>query len=272
MASESAGFQLIGKGLVMKVDTSIKLEQVILSEENKAKLGTFLTEVENRENLIKYGLKPINRLMFYGDSGCGKTFLGKALSNHLGYDMLYVDIANAIASDDVAKNISIIFTLANDGGHIIFLDEVDGIAWSRDSVNAEGGDNRRALNGLFQQLDQLNPNNVVIAATNMLHRLDPAFKRRFDLEMHFLRPEQNLKDTLLKFINREHFKVIDNVGKSMETIVSRRSHLSYYALQILAERQMKRAVLDKTMTIETAKLFEDIAVHENINIEFESTR
>ena len=40
----------------------------------------------------------MNRLLFYGDSGCGKTYLSKALSNYLGFEMLYIDIANAITS------------------------------------------------------------------------------------------------------------------------------------------------------------------------------
>ena len=62
---------------------------------------------------------------------------------------------------------------------------------------AEGGDIRRATNSLFQQMDQMKPNVIVICATNMLKKLDPAFVRRFNMKMEFRRPEMNVKEIIL---------------------------------------------------------------------------
>ena len=101
--------QEIYNELIMPVDTNIKLSSVILSDVNKDKIRDFVNEINNREKLAKYGLRPMNRLLFYGASGCGKTFLGKALSNHLKYKMLYVDIAQALAKGNAAINIANIF-------------------------------------------------------------------------------------------------------------------------------------------------------------------
>ena len=97
---------------LMKVDTNIELSSVILSDENKEKVRIFLNEVENRDKLMEYGLYPMNRLLFYGASGTGKTFLAKALSNRLKYTMLYIDIAKALADNSVAQNMAAIFSIA----------------------------------------------------------------------------------------------------------------------------------------------------------------
>ena len=112
-ATLPAEYKEIYDELIMPVDTNITLESVILSEENQAKIQTFLKEIEFRDQLLAYGLQPMNRLLLYGASGCGKTYLTKALSNHLGYTMLYIDIAKALTDDTVSKNISKIFKLAN---------------------------------------------------------------------------------------------------------------------------------------------------------------
>ncbi len=67
--------------LIMAVNTNISIDSVILSNDNKEQLKQFLEEYKFKDQLVKYGLKPVNRLLFYGASGTGKTYLTKALSN-----------------------------------------------------------------------------------------------------------------------------------------------------------------------------------------------
>ena len=77
-------YREIWDNLLMPVDTNIKLESVILTDENKQKIKDFIKETEYRDTLYEYGLEPANRILMYGASGTGKTYLSKALSNHLG--------------------------------------------------------------------------------------------------------------------------------------------------------------------------------------------
>lgn len=255
--------------LVMEVDTDINMETVILSEENRTKLKDFMEEQIHRKELIKYGLHPMNRLLFYGASGTGKTLLAKALCNQMGYVMLYVDIAKSLSEGNVSVNISNIFKLANCLGEcLIFFDECDSIAWNRDSVNPETGTIRRALNGLFQSLDQMQPGNIFIGATNMLHRLDIAFERRFDMKFEFRRPGDI--DTAIKHFIYKEFSLTDDIGKDWRDIIKRRAEaspkLSYYEIQTIVKRAMKKAVIRGETEVKLSDIYNDLAKAERIRM------
>ena len=256
--------------LLMKVDTDIKIESVILSEENKEKIAEFIRETAARDKLLSYGLQPMNRLLFYGASGCGKTFLAKALSNHLNYRMLYVDIAKSLSDGSVAKNISDIFELGNELGNcLIFLDECDSIAWNRDSNSPDSGTIRRATNSLFQHLDQMNKTNIFVSATNMLHRLDPAFERRFNLKLEFRRPSMSIVEVVKKFLY-EDFILIDDANETVKKVVNSRNRLSFYELEDIVLRNMKKAVLNDTVQVKTSDIYTDIAIAQRIKIRFKT--
>lgn len=263
-------YREIWDNLLMQVDTNIKLESVILTDENKQKIKDFIKETEYRDTLYEYGLEPANRILMYGASGTGKTYLSKALSNHLGYTMLYVDIAKSLSDGDVAKNISDVFKLGNYLGNcIIFFDECDAIAWNRDADNADSGTIRRATNSIFQYLDQMNHSNIFISCTNMLHRLDAAFERRFNLKMEFRRPSLDL-DACIRHFLFSKFILDDDVDTTTRDIVKRRvkqnMKLSYYEIEELVKKAMKRSILNDTDVVKTSDIYKDFCLAMNIKI------
>ena len=266
-------YREIWDNLLMPVDTNIKIEDVILSDENKEKIKIFLKETEYRDKLLEHGLEPMSRILMYGASGTGKTFLSKALSNHLGYTMLYVDIAKSLTDGNVSKNISDVFKLGNYLGYcIIFFDECDSIAWNRDATNnSDSGVIRRATNSIFQYLDQMNHTNIFISCTNMLHRLDAAFERRFNLKMEFRRPSLDIDDCIKHFLFSK-FKLDDDVDDETREIIKRRAKanvkLSYYELEEVIKRAMKRAVLNDTNIVKTSDVYSDLAMAMNVKVRF----
>lgn len=268
--------KIIYDEMIMAVDVNQQLDKVILSNENSEKINIFLTENKNKYELAKFNLKPINKLMFYGASGTGKTMLAKALANHLKYEMLYIDIAKALSENTVAKNISDIFKLANSLKNcIIFLDECDSIVWNRDTDNSDGGVIRRATNSIFQQLDQMDIENVFIAATNMLSRLDIAFERRIEMKMEFRRPNINIVEIMRKFIYPE-FELVSTHDIDSYSIIERRvnqnTKLSYDELEKIAHRAMKNAVIAGTTKCKISDILKDISLTMNIKVNFKADK
>lgn len=254
--------------LFMPVDINIKLESVILSDENREKVTNFLMEHEHRHEFVKYGLVPVNKLLFYGASGTGKTYLAKAICNHIDYRMLYIDIAKSLSTGEAAINISRIFEVANETKNcVIFLDECDSIAWNRDNDNSDGGDIRRATNTLFQYLDQMDYTNVFISATNLLHRIDPAFERRFGEKLEFRRPQLNMLESIQKFVLPK-FTVENDVDSTQREIVERRAVLSYSEIKNILEKAMKRAIIEGTTVLRTSDIYRDIAIATKIKVKF----
>lgn len=266
-------YQEIWDNLIMDVDTNISIDSVILNDENKEKIRAFLKETQYRDRLYEYGLEPMNRILMYGASGTGKTYLTKALSNTLNYTMIYVDIAKSLSEGNVAENISSIFKLGNYIGEaILFFDECDSIAWARDSGNAERGDVRRATNSLFQNLDQMNHKCIFCSATNMLHRIDPAFERRFNMKMAFPKPQLDIDDSIKHFIFPK-FVIDDDVDSTTREIVKRRASnyqkLSYYELEELVKRAMKRAVLSNTNVVKVSGIYQDLQTSMHFKIKYD---
>lgn len=229
--------------LLMPVDTDITLDSVILSEENKEKIRAFIKELKARDIIEKHKLHPMNRILMYGDSGTGKTYLSKALTNYLGFTMLYVDIGAALNRGNVSENLTNIFKLGNKLKNcVIFLDECDSIGWNREGTSRESGEVRRSTNNLFQLIDQMDKSNILIGCTNMIMMLDPAFVRRFDMKMVFYRPKGGLDDVIRKFL-LPNFKYELDFDKEYLSIVNRELSVSYYEIQIVAERAMKDQII-----------------------------
>lgn len=240
----------------------LKITDVILSEENQQKLDEFLVETTNKEKFMNYGFKPVNRMLNYGASGTGKTFITKCLAAHLSYELLAIDIGKALSEGNAASALGEIFKLGNKiGKAIIFLDECDAISRDRSDKSTSRSESvRMANNAIFQLLDRMNPMCIFIAATNLVNELDPAFVRRFDVKMQFMRPPlDDLKATIEKF-KHPAFSIEEDMPEDIKNIILWHARdyvqLSYDEIQTWVERAEKKAIIRDEEVISEKEIYD----------------
>ena len=132
----------------------------------------------------------VNKFLFHGAPGTGKTEAAKLLSLILERELFVVNFDSIIDSKlgQSAKNISHLFDQMNALAHpervVILFDEIDSIAMDRTNSNdiREMG---RVTTSVFKGLDYLDESIVLIATTNLFNKFDRALTRRFDAIVDF---------------------------------------------------------------------------------------
>ncbi len=130
-------------------------------------------------------------ILFEGYPGVGKTTIARIIAGDVKIPLVYVPIESIMSKwyGQSSQNLSQIFEAADDmGGAIIFLDEIDALAPSRDANMFEA--TRRVLSVLLRKLDGLDAasTTLTIGATNRMNDLDHALVSRFDQTIHFPLP------------------------------------------------------------------------------------
>lgn len=171
----------------------------------------------------------INKFLFQGAPGTGKTETAKQIARLLKRELYIVDFEMIIDSKlgQTSKNISLLFkeinSIRNADKVVVLFDEIDSIALDRTNSNdlREMG---RATSSVLKALDTLNDEIVLIATTNLFNYFDKALVRRFDFVVDFNRYTRedllNIADILMnnllnkfKFAskNKRIFKKIMNL-------------------------------------------------------------
>ncbi|MCO5600730.1 hypothetical protein L7F22_054845 [Adiantum nelumboides] len=139
-------------------------------------------------------------ILFEGPPGTGKTSSARVIATQAGVPMLYVPLEAVVSKyyGESERMLSKVFNTANDldNGAIIFLDEIDSMAMTRDNEMHEA--TRRMLSVLLRQIDGFEQDNrvVIIAATNRKEDLDPALISRFDSSIIFGLPDKQTREEI----------------------------------------------------------------------------
>lgn len=130
--------------------------------------------------LAEIGVNYINSTMLYGESGTGKTTLGRYIAYKMGLPFAYLNFSRVVNSHlgGTQKNISNVFDYIKRKKCVFMLDEVDAIGMKRGSEK-EVGELSRIVISLMQNLDMLTNDVVLIGATNRIDIIDEALLRRF---------------------------------------------------------------------------------------------
>lgn len=166
-----------------------------------------LTPMRNPNAFEGFTLKQGDGFVFYGPPGTGKTLLAQAISKEAGMRMLIANVHDMVSKyqGESAKNLHRLFEQAREGGPaIIFIDEIDSLAQSRNSsvISSTGGEDRRIIDALLIELNGAERSNTglyVIGATNHPWDIDSAFTRSGRFNSFIYIPPPNLKERMNLF-------------------------------------------------------------------------
>ena len=145
-------------------------------------------------NAVNYNVG-INKFLFEGLPGSGKTEAAKNVARLLNRSLFVVDFENLIDSKlgQTNKNITNVFKeinmIPNANKIVVLFDEIDVIALDRINSN-DVREMGRVTSTILRELDRLTDLNkeiVIIATTNLYSNFDKALVRRFDAVINFNR-------------------------------------------------------------------------------------
>ena len=181
------------------VHSNTKLGDVVLPENQRTILQRIIQEQTKTTELLAHNMEPVNRILFCGPPGCGKTMTAYALGYELDLPIAYVRLDGLVSSylGQTSTNLRKVFDSVRNQRIILFLDEFDAIAKKRDDSN-ELGELKRVVTTLLQNFDNMPSNVLLIAATNHEHLLDPAIWRRFNVTITLELPNEAQRRSLLQ--------------------------------------------------------------------------
>ena len=173
---------------------SIRWEDVAGADEAKEELREVVDFLRDPKRFKRLGAKVPKGILLHGPPGTGKTLLAKAVA-HESKARFFAQSASSFVEMFAglgAARIRRLFRAARKARPaIIFIDELDAVGATRGKDIS--GEKDQTLNQLLVEMDGFSsPSNVVvIAASNLLEKLDPALLRpgRFDRQILVTPPD-----------------------------------------------------------------------------------
>lgn len=170
------------KNLLIMEDVSVSFNEnrYYLSNRESKVVEKILKLNKASQRLAEIGVNYINSTILYGESGTGKTTLGRYMAYKMGIPFAYLNFSRVVDSylGSTQKNISKVFDHVKQQKCVFMIDEIDAIGMRRRD-SKEVGEMSRIVISLMQNLDTLTSDVVLLGATNRLDIIDEALMRRF---------------------------------------------------------------------------------------------
>ncbi|MDP2947532.1 MAG: CDC48 family AAA ATPase [Nanoarchaeota archaeon] len=180
-----------------------------LSEEVKKLREMVELPLKRPEIFSRLGIEPPKGVLLYGPPGTGKTLLAKAVANESEANFITIngpEIFNKFYGESEKRIREIFEEAEKNAPAIIFIDELDAVAPSRESNIGSGEVERRVVSQLLTMMDGLQSRGkvIVMAATNRPESIDAALRRpgRFDREIEINAPSREGRLSILKIHTR----------------------------------------------------------------------
>src|SRR5918993_891321 len=183
--------------------SAITWDDVAGVEETKDELREVVEFLSKPKHFKQLGAKVPKGILLHGPPGTGKTLLAKAVANESGAQFFAQSASSFVEmfAGLGAARIRRLFREARKAAPaIVFIDELDAVGATRG--NDISGEKDQTLNQLLVELDGFGAtdNVVVIAASNLLEKLDPALLRpgRFDRQIFVAPPDLKGRQQILR--------------------------------------------------------------------------
>jgi cell division protease FtsH len=173
---------------------SVAWKDIAGVDEAKAELQEIVEFLRDPKQFEALGAKVPKGILLHGPPGTGKTLLAKAVAHESGAQFFAQSAAAFVEmfAGLGAARIRRLFAIARkQEPAIIFIDEIDAVGGRRGADFS--GEKDQTLNQLLVEMDGFSSSGrlVVIAASNLLDKLDPALLRpgRFDRQIFVTPPD-----------------------------------------------------------------------------------
>jgi cell division protease FtsH len=182
---------------------SISWEEIAGVEEAKHELQEVVEFLRDPKRFKRLGAKVPKGILLHGPPGTGKTLLAKAVAHESRANFFSQSAASFVEmfAGLGAARIRRLFAIARkQAPAIIFIDELDAVGGRRGADIS--GEKDQTLNQLLVEMDGFTTHDdvVVVAASNLLEKLDPALLRpgRFDRQIFVSPPDVKGREGILQ--------------------------------------------------------------------------
>jgi len=201
----------------LKKTEDIPAKKLFYNEENEKQIDEVTKALSQskykaiQKRLSEKALPKGIAIILHGAPGCGKTETVYQLAKKTGRAIMQVDISNTKSCwfGESEKMIKQVFSDYKEvckksekekNGHtpILFINECDAIFSKRKDISASNSQQveNTIQNIILEEMEKLE--GILIATTNLIDNLDPAFERRFLFKIRFENPSLEAKEAIWK--------------------------------------------------------------------------
>lgn len=247
--------------LATHVESEFLRHDMILAPEIETKILRIEKEFLARERLAHHGLKPRQKILLYGSSGCGKSMTAERIAWDLGLPFYKVRFDTIISSylGESASNLYKLFESIEKYPCVLLLDEFDIIGKQRDLKSNDTGEIHRLVNIVLGLLEEYSGQGILIATTNLEDMLDKALFRRFDEIIEL--PKPNEKE-IVELLKKSFSALVLSKKISLNKYAKRMEGLSYALVVKIANDAAKKSIINLHNEISVEDL--ETALNENL--------